>query len=979
MRKNETKIFSVAVIIGLFINLSFPAITLAYSFSVPYGALTIDSSQMVSMANELMQNTESRYGFTSDILRTADRKYSAPVAELSFDNTNPKPGEKVTAYALPEFFKNDPQNLYYTWYIIHTKNGKPETATNTIREGKIEAAKIMAHGDYDPELDGQDYAGQDKDPDNDGWPDVDSNSYDADKDQAPMGGSDGKGGLTEDSDNFDASLSEYCGSEPAPSSCNLYTEKSAFESYYQLQSSQNNSYCSSCAADTLSWGTLSSDNQCCYLVLNPTDTGYSGYDSGTDYCPSSYNQNYESCFGYTALQSTNESVIQSCLDTYYSVCSTEYDSLHTSTNFSTGSNDTDYSRCFRHSFGVSNDAYGFQGYSGSSNSYDNDTSGLDYNIACKHKWVNAKGYTSGSGKFTTGEEEYWKTDPTDPDTDGDGFSDGADVIGLGQQDFTWTYRSGDRVGVVIEGTSMLPTDEENAYYKIMWGYLGVCDSTKAGLMSNDECDSSDDYGFGYLATQAPGEEGDAKLQLSLAYSPDDPIADPSNANADNISGDGSISNADKITVNSSLDNTDLDPGNLYYAWYIQKGDLEDEDSWKKMDIADNFDTDTVSSGLGLSSFSFTPKTSAMSGNDDLQYFKVTVTASRSSGTASKRGRASVVIPVNKKGIRLQFFQVDTASGKATLGKEVCNGATYCPVVKNQLLAAKVSSSGYDVSGSEFSWNINGTDYPTPSDPSDLFSGWDDATTFFGIVENAGETLDITVKATPKDALEPVAGTRQLIVVDPSAYIFSTNPNSRPTTYSVDDENTRDLSYELSSSHVFEADTGSDVAYTVGLSPDYLFSGSENAEIDWKINGTSIADSDFDPETFGISDVATDDSGKTLAFKTGDAEGASYTIEADVKRYWSADEKNILGTAWDITPSTLLASSSIDITTVAAPLDAEDATSLGHPGQILAAISTHLPHYFMYLLRLVITVSVMFIMSAGFYGLSQSLGFKNDED
>ena len=50
-----------------------------------------------------------------------------------------------------------------------------------------------------------------------------------------------------------------------------------------------------------------------------------------------------------------------------------------------------------------------------------DESGMDYSVPCKHKWMNAPGYKTGSGKFPTGEEEYWKTDPTDPDTDGDGF------------------------------------------------------------------------------------------------------------------------------------------------------------------------------------------------------------------------------------------------------------------------------------------------------------------------------------------------------------------------------------------------------------------------------------------------------------------------------------------------------------------------------------------------------------------------------
>jgi hypothetical protein len=977
MIRNKTKTFSVITFLGILLNLFFPALANAYSFGVPYGSLVIDSSQMLGMANELMQNTEGRYGFTENILRNADRKYSAPVAEITFDNTNPKPGEKVTAHALPEYFKNEAQNLYYTWYIIHTSGGTPQTATNSIKKGKAEAAKIMAQGDYDPDLDGQTYSNPTKDPDNDGWPSVDSNSYNSSKDQAPMGGSDGKGGLTSDSSNLDPSLSHYCAPKSQASNCNLYTAKNSFSSYYQFNGAQSDTYCSTCASASLSWGTLSANNQCCYLVTNPSDSGLIGYDPGTDYCPIAYDSSYESCFDYDTLKSTNQSAIEACL---FTECSADYNTIHGSNNFESGQNNEDYSRCFKHDFGNSNSASGFRGYNGSNSTYGSDNSGLDYNVSCKHKWEDAANYTSGSGKFPTGEEEYWKTDPTDPDTDGDGFVDGADIIGLGQQDFTWTYQAGDRIGVVVEGTSMLPTDEKNAYYKIMWGYLDTCDSTKTGLMDNDECDSSDDYGYGFLATKAPGEEGDEKIKISLSYTPENPIADSSGDNKDNIGIDGAISGADKINVSASLDNTELDSNSIYYTWEIQKGILGDDTSWKKLDLAKNFTTGTVSSGIGLSSFSFTPKTEAMSGSGELVYFKITLIASRSSGMQSKRGRASVTIPVNKKGIQLKLYQVDTSGGKAVLGKEICNGYAYCPVVQNQLLAAKASGSSYTSSGSDFAWSINGESYPTPSNPSDLFDGWSDTTTFFGIVENPGNTLSITVNATPKDTLQPVTSTRYLSVISPSVSISTADSAaSWANTYTVDDNSRKDSFFTMASENVFKASTNSDVSYSLFFSPDYLYEDPENTGVDWKINGTSINSLDFANNSLDISGVQTENDGKTLKFKTGSTEGASYAIQADAKKYWGTDEKNILATAWNLSPNTLESTASIDVSTVAASATAPDQTSLGNSGQILAAIGTHLPHYFMYLLRLVLTISVMFAISAGFYGLTQKISLGGDEN
>ena len=136
MKKQKKKIAAVVSFFSMIFSLAFPFASRAYSFPVPYGSLNIDSGQMLSMSREIMQEAENRYGFDQDVWRTAKRKVNAPRVEVFFDNTNPKPGEKVTANAVPEFFKNDPQNLYYTWYLIHTRNGTPGTAENSISEGK---------------------------------------------------------------------------------------------------------------------------------------------------------------------------------------------------------------------------------------------------------------------------------------------------------------------------------------------------------------------------------------------------------------------------------------------------------------------------------------------------------------------------------------------------------------------------------------------------------------------------------------------------------------------------------------------------------------------------------------------------------------------------------------------------------------------------------------------------------------------------
>ena len=565
MKKNKKIILSVVLSLTLASNLLLPTLAHAYILSLPSltngGSVNVDVNKVLQEVNQngtssVTNQLNNIYGINSDIWRTAQRKEDAPKVEIFFDNTNPKTGEKVTAHAIPEFFKNDPQNLYYTWYIIHTKDGRPQTATNSIKDGKIEAAGIMARGDYDPNLDGQTYADPGKDPDNDGWPQVSNDKYDKNVCQAPFGGADGVGGLAKGNDNIEPydNAGEYCDTKGKHglTDCNLNTAKSAFNQYYNMTSSQSGDFCKACQSSLSFTAAISPSgspsgsvnnprNDCCYSIqypiTDPNDPNYIAYDPNVSYCPTSYDSAYEGCFDYTDLQTYNSNLITSCLGTQYQSCKDDWNSLHQ--NPSGNEPVSQVSRCYKHNFGTNNPDLGFRGYSGGSNSFSSDSSGTDVVTDCVHEWPNEPaGYKSGSGKFTTEEEKYWKTDPTDPDTNGDGVPDGAAILGLNQQSFTWNYQSGDRVGVVVEGTSMIPVDEKSAYYKIMWGYPDTCDSTKKDLMDKDECDSSDDYGYGFLATVAPNEQGDDKLKISLTSSPDNPLADPSDENKDNILTDG---------------------------------------------------------------------------------------------------------------------------------------------------------------------------------------------------------------------------------------------------------------------------------------------------------------------------------------------------------------------------------------------------------------------------------------------------------
>jgi hypothetical protein len=1011
MKKNKKIIQAAAILFLLLSNLfSFnPQAAYAFSCSITSGC-NVDVNEVIreinpdsfsslipSLTTQSSQSIEKRYGINQNIWRTAEQKVTAPRADIFFDNANPKPGEKVTAHATPEYFKNDPQNLYYTWYLIHTKDGNLQTATNSINKGKAEAAAIMARGDYDPNLDGQIYNDSDQDPDKDGWPTVDKNSYSKDACAAPYGGSDGVGGLGSGNDNIEPydNSGEYCSSKASShsmSQCDLLTDKPSFNQYYNLKSSQNNYYCSKCAASgAVTYSSLSSNNQCCYSIAypitDPDDPNYVSYDPNTSYCPTSYNYTYESCFDYSSLATSNQSAIATCLNGQYASCQNDWDTSHDVNNGNTSDAVSGVTRCYGHNFGTNAGASGYRGYSGDTNSTSgSDASGTDDTISCKHKWVNAPDYTSGSGKLTTGEEKYWKTDPTSPDTDGDGISDGAAIVGLGHDTFTWTYQTGDRVGVVVEGTSMIPTDEQSAYYKIMWGYLDVCDSTKVGLIDNDECDGSGDYGYGFLATRFPGEGGDEKLRVSLSYSPDNPVADPSDANKANIKTDETISDADQITVSSSLDSTDNNPNNLYYTWQISKGDNAATEDWKEIkDIKGNFNTASASSGLGLTDFSFTPKTSALSGDGNVSYFKVTLTVATAADINQSRGRSSVVIAVNKNGIKVKLYKVDIRDGKAVLGKEVCNDGLYktlCPAVQYQMLAAKVDSGRYKSDNSEFSWSLDGNPVSPPENSSQLFDGWSNTSVFFPITKEEQAIHQISVTATPKDALQPVTGSRSITIVKPALFIKSSDSSaSWPTTYTVADPNKKFSFKDVESDTNYQALTNKELPYYVSFVPDYLITDDPlSTLVDWKINGASMSTENVSESAPGLTNITMENNNQTIRFTTDDQENQSYILGAKITKYWGEDERNILSSAWNIGPETLDGESSIIIDTTAQVPAADEGVqgAMGTPTQILAAIGTHLPHYFMYLLRLALTLLVMFLLSAGLYGVSQNISLYDEE-
>jgi hypothetical protein len=132
-----------------------------------------------------------------------------------------------------------------------------------------------------------------------------------------------------------------------------------------------------------------------------------------------------------------------------------------------GDNMSDLSKCYIHDF----------------------DSGLDFKLKdCDHLFPdeNLSGEDVGDNSFGTKEEKFWRTNPDNNNTNGNGISDEANVVGLGASSFSWTYESGDKIGVVVEGTL-------NGAEKVSWAMpennCSLDDFLKIDIASSNEIGS----------------------------------------------------------------------------------------------------------------------------------------------------------------------------------------------------------------------------------------------------------------------------------------------------------------------------------------------------------------------------------------------------------------------------------------------------------------------------------------------------------
>ena len=704
-----------------------------YQLATPGSGLTYD------IYRYLMKHTESELGIDKDFFRRMQRKQEAPTVDIVFAPTNPKVGEKVTAFAVPRGFRNDKNKLYYTWYIVHDVVDGDESPD--VEAGKKEAMRLVAAGNYDKDLFGE----EEQDKKND---DLNRDAY-----NASFGGDDGVGKKTGSAANEDC---EECECLHNMSMMGGEVTRGCFDDKGELLFSE-------------------------LLELDEMifDRGYNSALLGRGVVNSDF-----------------------------------------------------ISRCYRHNFGAGGDA-------GSTDEGTASLSGRDLIIKCQH----AFGSDVGNREFLSSEEEDWGTNPYDPDTDGDGVVDEADLAGLGQDEFTWIYQKGDKVSVAVEGTSNIPInegstdrlryknkhwdgDDENidlspmaspeewysngrsdceskidtegisgyadcmkdlwehqlqdendedafgqmtGYYKIMWAAPGICSENRVDEAKNDWCDGEDDYGFQYLKLYDPVEQGKKLFEVSVNVSPKNPqFSEP-----DDGENDGKYSDStDMIFASANVVSDDnVNPDYLYYRWSVWKCDPEDINSCE--DVTEEVKFKSYKEGLGVREIGFYPTTGIFSGNRALLKIGVVVKRHQNSVMSSpgingdyekqyfsdeKKNNygtpdqfpnkyaqvASKLLEVTKHDFKINLYMAEPdGNGGWKPSLRICSTGLYkkiCPVYPYEVLMAEVEGVGGAVS-----WKVNGRNIQ-PSDVEGMNTELNSSRVFFPVVGTENSLGRVTVTA-----------------------------------------------------------------------------------------------------------------------------------------------------------------------------------------------------------------------------------------
>ncbi|KKQ53314.1 MAG: hypothetical protein US70_C0004G0031 [Parcubacteria group bacterium GW2011_GWD2_38_11] len=597
---------------------------------------------------------------------------------------------------------------------------------------------------------------------------------------------------------------------------------------------------------------------------------------------------------------------------------------------------------------------------------------------CKHLFAKVPGEMTGDGKFTLAEKKFWGADPAKISTNGIQKDEEA-VIGLGVDKFSWMFSPGDQIGVVVEGDSVLSTDHADSTNKRTWAFSkGIC--SDLDKLNKDE----NNVGFyvegsgvtkkGFLTAEfdldncleenliTPDDDGTSGLKVELVATPENPINDPN--------GKGDI-----LNVSANASNL-KDPNSLVYSWSVQKSrdgsDAPiDTTSWvdittgmestgalftdaiigmdkKELAVYLNMDDDFIKKGL------LDP-----SKYNGVFYLKVRVKINGTAADGGQSAQGDVVVRVRQQQNEIRVYQVVAKSDgdllmNNTNETELCSdqaGKSTCYVTKNEILGLMVpNSNGANLSGSTFSWTVNGNPISCSASVSKTqCTQVNGNALFFPILGNPGEAVEVVAKAIDTKTNEPIEVSRHFVIIEPQLQIIAADGNVWPKLlgYYKDLNGNRYPDY---STQVLEANTGKTIMLGAAFYPAWK---NGQAGFDWSIDGQIISEYQNQNQ---------------ILFPLDKMPGESYNIGLSAHYLLgNEDQLNNIRKAlyrnWGVAPEEAVEenqNANIQLDVIAGSGEVVAASKANFFG---ASLITHLPEQLMFLLKISLT-SVLLLMVTG---------------
>ncbi|NTW14751.1 MAG: hypothetical protein HGA38_00070 [Candidatus Moranbacteria bacterium] len=523
------------------------------------------------------------------------------------------------------------------------------------------------------------------------------------------------------------------------------------------------------------------------------------------------------------------------------------------------------------------------------------TSGVSDGQQCVHLFArpSGTGQQTGDGRFGTREEFFWGTNPNDPDTADNGNKDESNVVGLGMDTFSWNYQTGDLVGIVVEGNSMISTKHDDSSMMITWAFSGDGCSIPSNLKSsynasikgysvniptvNMSADDLDECLERDLVDPLVGGQGRSKkLEVDLMTTPDNPANDQTVEQA-----------GDVVNATASISNSDRPESEVLYQWKVEIGD--DSVDWNAQSsrtitgmllesgllpsTCRLSDDGATCSGNGLNSvpIQLNMGSGILGGLSDVNpiYMRVSVTASENfGGVVARTGKSDAIVRIANTDKKILPYVSGTvsngASYKVSLGDSngsdsnpltpICSvyhsnpttvaeasdnlDRVMCRVVKDEIIGLRVDNTGNELR--DFRWTIDGSPLACDSSVSDDADCINGNEVFFAVVGDPGTTISAKLDAVDVETGRSVSLTRAFNVIQPEIVFEPVDQSVTWPRYVGQYTDLNGGTFDKYSSVFFEKFSDSPIRLRARFVPSFVEPLSTR---NWAINGVS-----YDGET-----------------------------------------------------------------------------------------------------------------------------------